>query len=213
MQYNFNKFDSVISSFKRIDRKIKKREKIYKHIIQAQDIYLGSLINRKEAFEEDIDRYQTSTILFPVLEIKNSRTSLENYIYPLLKSKISLDKIPEIIQKKIIDYENEISEILKQKSVKVDNPSENFIYYILRDLIHEHNYSGKFYEKIGSDLEEMFFNEENLRSYERFEKEYLGIGKEIPKKNQFRNERTKLTAKKLGQEHILILNYLKNIEN
>ena len=82
-KFAYEKTDLVVEAFKSISSKTNKQKNKYKNFINGLSIYLSSLITRIESFNGNIDRYQTSNFIIPILEIKNIPRALK-YSYRLL---------------------------------------------------------------------------------------------------------------------------------
>lgn len=210
-KFLYEKTDLVVEAFKSISSRIKKQRNKYKNFINGLSIYLSSLITRIEAFEENIDRYQTSNFIIPILEIKNISRVLD-YSYELLISKgISINQVPEKIKRRIKREKNKLSKILKDRKIEDrEKDGVQHIYYNLKYSVEKNSDEDLFYETIGSELESLLLeNPENIKAYEKFENEYDKLEK-TNREKEIGNERKKsiLIVRELERQGRIIKEFL-----
>ena len=145
-KFLYEKTDLVVEAFRSISCKTNKQKNKYKNFINGLSVYLSSLITRIESFNGNIDKYQTSNFIIPILEVKNISRVL-NYYYGLLVSKdISINQLPEKIKKRIKREKNKLTKILENR--KIENKQEDgikHIYYDLKYLVEKNSYEDIFY--------------------------------------------------------------------
>lgn len=193
----YEKTDLVVEAFKGISSKIKEQ----KNFINGLSVYLSSLITRIEAFEENIDRYQTSDFIIPILEIKNISRAL-NYSCGLLISKnISINQVPEKIKGEIKREKNKLTKILKEREIEdKEKAGVEHIYYDLKYLVEKNNDEDTFYKTIGSELESLLLeNTENIKAYEKFKNQYDALA-ETNEEIGYERERIILIVRELQRE-------------
>ncbi len=171
----YKKIDLVVEVFRSLKDKVRKKQELnHKNLINGLSVYLSSLITRIESLNENIDRYQTSDFIIPILEIKNISRTL-NYSYRLLISKnISPNQISEKIRRRIKREKNKLTKILKYRKIEdKEKGGVEHIYYDLKHLVEKNSDEDLFYEIIGSELESLLLeNPENIKAYEKFENQY-----------------------------------------
>jgi len=201
-KFAYKKTDLVVEAFRSLKDKLREKQELnHKNLINGLSVYLSSLITRIEAFEEEIDRYQTSDFIIPILEIKNISRIL-NYSYKLLISKdISPNQVSEKIKRRIKREKKKLTKILKDRQIEdKKKDSVGHIYYDLKYLVEKNSDEDSLYKTIGSELENLLLeNLENIKAYEKFENQYDVLA-ETNKEIGYERKKSILIVRELERE-------------
>ena len=174
--------DSIIEPLRILEGYVKKRDE-QKHkqymvnimrTLFGSSLRLASLKTRNEAISGEYDRYQISQRTSPVLEIRNYARILWEYHNFLKKSKsVTIDKLPEIIRRRIARQENKLERTLKERGITDEKKGR--IYYLIGDMVHLNG----FYEDLGEQIESLFLTPTSLEEQENLRREYDGKARNI----------------------------------